>query len=312
MMPESLSEKVEALLHGVPLSALSRAAADLMALYRIPGKKRALAGEAEHLAYIAYRMPATYQVLTHIFSAIRAYDSAFSPQSLLDLGAGPGTATVACEHFFESAPSATLVEQDRTFCSIGKNLCGGEWIESSIENVAIARTFGLVVASYVCSEMDDAARQYTIEKAWQATDGYCVIVEPGTPDGYRTILSIRDQLLALGAHLIAPCPHSHLCPLSGGKWCHFSARVARSRMHRLIKGGDLGWEDEKFSYVVFSRKPISNPCPRIIGAPKKHSGFLEFELCCPDGLVHAQKITKKEGSRFKLAKKAEWGDILAT
>ena len=35
-----------------------------------------------------------------------------------------------------------------------------------------------------------------------------------------------------GANILAPCPHARPCPLAAPDWCHFSARVARSRLHR--------------------------------------------------------------------------------
>lgn len=79
-----------------------------------------------------------------------------------------------------------------------------------------------------------------------------VVVEPGTPRGFQQILEARTQALASGAAILAPCPHDATCPMQGSDWCHFAARVERSRTQRQLKGGELGWEDEKFSYVVIT------------------------------------------------------------
>jgi ribosomal protein RSM22 (predicted rRNA methylase) len=76
-----------------------------------------------------------------------------------------------------------------------------------------------------------------------------VVIEPGTPRGAGAIRTIREELLAAGAHMLAPCPAAMPCPLAAPDWCHFAARVERSSLHRRIKEGALGYEDEKYSYV---------------------------------------------------------------
>ena len=113
----------------------------------------------------------------------------------------------------------------------------------------------LVTASYLLNELPEAARPRLIERLWQATAGVLVIVEPGTPAGYSRILAARDALIRHGANVIAPCPHAQACPLVAPDWCHFAARVARSRRHRLAKAATVPWEDEKFSYVALAREP---------------------------------------------------------
>ena len=55
----------------------------------------------------------------------------------------------------------------------------------------------------------------SLERLWQATADTLVIVEPGTPAGWQRILAARRQLIESGAHVIAPCPHAHDCPLRG-------------------------------------------------------------------------------------------------
>jgi ribosomal protein RSM22 (predicted rRNA methylase) len=82
---------------------------------------------------------------------------------------------------------------------------------------------------------------------------------------------VRRQLIEAGAHVLAPCPHDAPCPLAAPDWCHFSRRVARSRLHRLAKDADVPWEDESSSLSLASRQPA--PSRRAaIAPPKSGSG----------------------------------------
>jgi len=65
-----------------------------------------------------------------------------------------------------------------------------------------------------------------------------LIVEPGTPAGYKNITEARRVLVESGAHIAAPCTHENTCPMEGNDWCHFTCRISRSRLHRLMKGGE--------------------------------------------------------------------------
>ena len=70
----------------------------------------------------------------------------------------------------------------------------------------------------------------------------------------------------------------------------------------------MGFEDEKFAYVVASRFETSRPSGRIIRHPKKHKGWVALDLCATDGLKSGVAVSKKQGSRYREARDAEWGD----
>ncbi len=114
-----------------------------------------------------------------------------------------------------------------------------------------------------------------------------LLVEPGTPAGHRRILAARAQLLAAGYLIAAPCPHQLGCPLDvAGDWCHFGARLPRSALHRQVKGTELSYEDEKFSYVGAVRLGVGRPelpASRVVRRPQQRKGLVTLDLCACDG-----------------------------
>ena len=101
----------------------------------------------------------------------------------------------------------------------------------------------------IAEEKLDAA----VDAAWSRCAGALVLVEPGTPRDHARLMRMRARLVAAGARVSLPCPHSAPCPLEAPDWCHFSVRLARSRDHKLLKGADAPFEDEKFAYLVATR-----------------------------------------------------------
>jgi ribosomal protein RSM22 (predicted rRNA methylase) len=313
-----LSEAIQQEIKKVTPAQLARAAADLTQHYRA-GHLSALAvnTEAHRAAYLAVRFPAIFAANCHIFSEVRRLAPATAIRSILDLGAGPGTALFAAVEVFPALDRATMVEADKALIALGQRIVlgsshpavrGARWLRQDIRQGLLSESHDLVVASYVLNELPVASVHRAVLEAWQGSGKFLVLVEPGTMRGFGVINLARSLLISAGGHLLAPCPHSDDCPLAvAGEWCHFAARVQRTSLHRQIKRGTLGYEDEKFSYVVFSRGSFQPAASRLVRHPQKHSGHVQLTLCTPHGLER-QTITKSQKARYKLARTAEWGD----
>lgn len=294
-----------------------------------------VAGPADAAAYAAVRMPATYAATRAAMAAVAEAAPAFSPRRQLDVGSGPGTAAWAAAEAWDSLESIVAVEGSAAMAEAGRRFWAArgprpslEWRAEDVEQTeaAPAGGFDLVTLAYVLNELrmdpGEAAARF-----WRRTEGVLLIVEPGTPAGWRRILAARGALVADGAHLAAPCPHAVACPLAPPDWCHFAQRVPRSREHRLAKGGELGWEDEKFIYVAASRSPVaaassplqsktdggdaaaaSRPAARVLMPPRMAPGRVWLKLCQADGTAAERLVTKRAGEAFRQARRAEWGD----
>jgi ribosomal protein RSM22 (predicted rRNA methylase) len=133
-----------------------------------------------------------------------------------------------------------------------------------------------------------------------------LILEPGTMEGFRIVRAARRRLVELGGRIQAPCPQEGECPLGEGDWCHFAVRVERSRLHRQLKGGELSYEDEKYSFVLAVKGEAQAAAGRILRHPKIHSGLIELRVCGVDG-ARDERVTKKNKAAWRSARKADWG-----
>jgi ribosomal protein RSM22 (predicted rRNA methylase) len=317
-LPEELRAAIEIETEAIPHRDLALAVAELTSSYKQGSAGgQAINSAAKLGAYIQVRMPATFAANWRVLQEIASLTPEWQPSSVLDLGAGPGTAMWAAAEVIPSIENFTLVERDRKILEAARRLAQSSrsqaiqsavWLSSDLaENVADEAD--LVVISYVLGELAPQQRRSVIEFAWSRARQMLVVVAPGTPGDFRTILDVRSQLLELGAHLLAPCPHEVACPMEDGSdWCHFSQRLERTSDHRRLKSGALGYEDEKFSYVVASRAAPARAVARILRHPQKHSGHVQLRLCTGSGLVQLT-VTKSQKESYRRARKAEWGDL---
>ena len=251
-------------------------------------------------AYLVTRMPATYAAT---YSALRALPEDMPPvESVLDVGAGTGAASLAARALFPNA-TMTLIERDAALANEARALLpGAEVIAADASRIERFPQRDLAIAAYSLSEIGVGAAL----RLWQAARVALVMVEPGTPKGFALIRRIRGELLACGAYMAAPCPGAMACPMADGDWCHFAARVERSSLHRRLKGGDLGYEDEKYSYVAFTRDARQLPAARIVRRPVHHPGWIELRTCTERGL-DMERVSKREREAFREARHAVWG-----
>jgi ribosomal protein RSM22 (predicted rRNA methylase) len=296
-LPHKILEAIAALTGGIPHAELSRAAQNVSARYRREDNTSSFAiqNDTEAAAYAAARLPATFAAIDHALEQL----SGAAPKTLLDFGAGPGTATLAARMYWPDI-AATLIEPNSGMRKIAQKLVpDAAWAQ-------VPAKADLVIAAYVLNEMPDAVT--LARDLWGATTDRLVLIDTGTPAGNAMMLRVRDALLGLSAHLHAPCPHVKTCPFAGADagWCHFSVRLERTRLHKDLKGGALGYEDEKFTYMVFGRTPRTIGNARIVGYPRIGK-LIDLNLCLPDGSLQRAQISKRD-ARYKTARKSRWGD----
>lgn len=318
-LPATLRIGVDKFLEDTPLAELQRAAATLSSRYRaeLRDGRLHLDDKLAVKAYLAARLPATYAAVRASLAMVAEARPDFSPATLLDIGAGPGTVVWAAGDCWPDLAEGQLVEASAAARAAGAELFRGlarpriDWVATDIVRPIVGlRPAELVTMSYVLDELDPAAIAPLVERLWSLARDTLVIVEPGTPAGWARIVAVRAQLIGLGAHVAAPCPHERPCPLVVPDWCHFARRVARSRLHRLTKAGDVPWEDEKFIFVAASREPAARHAARVIAPPRQAKGMATMKLCIADGRAEMRTVTRREGDAFRIARRLDWGDSI--
>ena len=279
---------------------------------------RLVTGRCEVLAYAASRMPATYgAVCTSLDASLAALsqDDAETLTTVLDLGAGTGAAVLAADALLPGTPRITAVEREPEMLAVGRRLTADAPVDWILSDAAVfakkaaeaGQTYDVVIASYMTNELSDDTRRSLLSLLWQITGKLLLLIEPGTKVGSAILRDAKKQLLSAGAAVCAPCPQIGDCPLNEDDWCHFTCRVARSKLHKALKGGDVPYEDEKFSYLALTSLPHQPASARVLRHPQKDAGKITLTLCTPAGR-EIRVVTKRDKPAFAAARKADAGD----
>jgi ribosomal protein RSM22 (predicted rRNA methylase) len=304
-LPDPVKRAIEERADAIGFPALKRAAAAMSDAYREgnPAAFARLPASERAAAYLVTRMPATYAAAFRALAEVRTRLGARPITSILDLGAGTGAASLAARQLFPEA-SVTMVERDASLSETARLWLPDATVRTEdLERMDSFPPHDLVLMAYAAGELKREASR----KVWEAARVGFVAIEPGTPRGYGLLMQLRERLLAAGAYMLAPCPAATACPLQPPDWCHFAARVERSSLHRRIKDAELGYEDEKFSYIALARDPVDLPGARVIRRPRHEPGKISLTVCKP-GITQTVDVRKRERDPYRAARRAEWGD----
>ncbi|MFK4146645.1 small ribosomal subunit Rsm22 family protein [Streptomyces sp. NPDC004065] len=314
---ETLRAALSGLLDGLPPRQAAGAVERLIASYRgsTPTDAPILRDRADVAAYAAYRMPATFEAVRAALAEFADAVPGWAPGGHVDVGGGTGAATWAVAATWDGVRPVTVLDWAEPALALGREIASAHpalrdahWRRARIGAALALDPTDLVTVSYVLGELTEADRTAVVDAAAGAARAV-VVVEPGTPDGYARVIAARERLIAAGFRIAAPCPHSAACPIEPGTdWCHFSARVSRSSLHRQVKGGSLAYEDEKFAYVAATRLPATPAAARIVRRPQIRKGQVLLDLCEPEERLRRGTVTKRHGDLYKAARDADWGD----
>lgn len=269
-----------------------------------------LSTREEILAYAQVRMPSTFACIKKV---VKGFDFS-NCESLLDVGSGTGAGIFAisdCHKFKE----ITAVEKEIQMIAVGEQVAKDiiatkiNYINKDVMEIDLDKTYDVVLASFVFNELTNDRQIKLIEKLWNVTGKYLIIIDPGKPENFTQMMELRAYMQQKGRDVCFPCMNKNECPLLGtGDWCHFIARVRRSSLQRSMKGGQNSYEDEKFTVLVFSKtSEIGAESKRVIRRPIVSKGKIVHTFCTKNGIVK-ETYSKSQKDIYRQAKDLDVGD----
>jgi len=231
------------------------------------------------------------------------------PRSVLDMGAGPGSVSLAFAE--RGASSLTLVDRSAPALESARLALAGLQRQDSVPlDVTVIRAelessgatppglFDLVVFGHSLNEIgtgpERLERRLALVRRAAASlepDGCILIIEPATLAASRDTLQLRDALVALGWYVRAPCTWCGACPaLQAGPThtCHDeSTWDMPAHVGQLALQLGLDRELIKMTWVLVSPPSAvseKSGAYRVVSAPMLNKGGrVRYLLCGPAG-----------------------------
>lgn len=243
--------------------------------------------------YTAYFLPLNFAKVQILLEEMPAVERTQDGLSVLDLGCGPGTASLAVLDWILCRAQSGIIDLqvtavDHSLAALGETMrlwnafqpdeeCGFAHLTPVVERldrltrpdsgraIFTQATYDIIIIANSLNELfrdasdPDVSRAALVERCFSAlkADGTLLIVEPALRNTARSLHRMRDLLLAKGACTVhSPCLHGRNCPALAkvDDWCHEERRwVPPDWIASLDK--ELGFNKDalKFSYLLLRK-----------------------------------------------------------
>ena len=275
-----------------------------------------VSSDKQAIGYITSRMPETSVIIDAVLNKTSSLiDLKKEVSSVLDLGSGTGSALWALENYVNKI-NVCAVEREPEMVKYSQKLSKDldlniTYIQEDVlsKKVKDLLETDLVLESFMLNEMNDQDRKQTLDLMVQKAKKYIILIEPGTPASYKKMMENRDYLLSKKLNLVLPCMHSEKCPLKDD-YCNFTVRVNRTKILKQVKDGSLGYEDEKYFYLVFSKEDFpKTKNAMVIRKPLYRKSCVDLKLCTSNKEIKNVTITKKDKQKYAQSKDLKQGDM---
>lgn len=255
---------------------------------------------------------------------------------ILDIGCGPGTASLAAIDFFEGKKIEIVgVDQNRHILRDAREI-----VEACSRGVKETPTFAgmtrwdwnaqrsscslfdVIFLSNITGELkgiDERVRMINgLFSRSLSSGGIIIIIEPALQKTTRDLMHLRDVLLEKIAELrvVSPCTHNDPCPMLRSNkrdWCHMYLDWERPK---IIEDVDrlIGNRKDylKFSYLIITNRGsrAASRESRVVSSPLISRGKTEL-LLCGDGLIkRLTELNRDRKNNTKHLDELKRGDLL--
>jgi len=293
-------------------------------------------------AYLLYFLPINYAKTRYVLEKIPEKFWRRDKFRVLDLGCGPGSASLAFAGMLsEKNPGAelelVLVEQNANILKDAQRL-----LEAAAPGLKLqVRAFplwlhgfrfqgkyDLILMSHVLNELVQLSAQDRAE--WLsprldehlAEDGLVALLEPALRRPTRELMALRDHLVESGElGVLAPCLHDQVCPMlaaTRGDWCHFYVDWEEPEylreLDRLVKNDNRFL---KVAYLLLGRKeawqearPQDRELFRVVSNRMQTRGKIEVVLCGAPGRLSLYRLDRERRAENRDLDEVHRGDLI--
>lgn len=299
-LPEKYQEKILLLYAGLDKQKLIETRSGLTEKYKnqTGNSISKITSKNDGIIYAISRMPATYAVIKTLLETLVQENKITNIHSVFDFGSGTGAGYLAVLDIFEEL-DIELFEREDNMISCFNQIFEKQVHKFDLVQNKTEKRADLVMCSYVLSEMNDNDRKMALDNLINSTNDYLLLIDTGTPDVYNKYMQIKNYAKKCGLNMLAPC--SGECNLNGD-YCQFYARVERNSLMKMAKQGSLSYEDEKYFYLLLSKRKTQEVSKRrVIRRPIYEANRVKLTIC--DGGKQDIVITKKDKELYKKARK---------
>ncbi|MCO6431091.1 MAG: methyltransferase domain-containing protein [Deltaproteobacteria bacterium] len=250
-----------------------------------------ISAKIEAEAYALYFLPINFAKFDFLLRQAELEISFI--RSVLDLGCGPGTATMAGLAAGLSGAVVCAVDHSRQMREIAAKLLPhwnttGNEIQIT-ESVPRNRHFDLIMAGNVLGELslDEQFSQLMSLASSLGEGGILIVLEPALMANTRNLMHLRDLILRSDTQLcpLFPCTRKDDCPMysqSTNEWCHGALRWKEpSLVKQLDHLTGFNKHRIKYSALILCRGGSLKSGYRVVAPPKKSKRGRTLRLCGP-------------------------------